>query len=106
MPIPGLTQTRRNILLRGVDADSLIGGAFSLDSGDGEVSFPDTRSCRPCGWLEVTVGGGAHRAFRDRGGLRTGPANDGHLRLGPAVLRTGDQIGAATQTERGEHRHD
>ncbi len=104
VPLPGLTQTRRNILLRGVDADSLIGAAFSLDSGDGEVVFADTRSCRPCGWLEVTVGSGAHRAFKARGGLRTGPANDGRLRLGPAILRTGTDLGGAQRTERGVHR--
>jgi hypothetical protein len=40
----------------------------------------------------VTVGEGAHRAFRARGGLRTGPLTDGTLRLGPATLRTGADV--------------
>jgi MOSC domain-containing protein YiiM len=87
--VPGLSATRRNILLRGADVDSLRGRPFGLDSGEGEVRFSDPRACRPCGWLDVTVGTGAHRAFRNRGGIRTGPLSDGRLRLGPAILRTG-----------------
>jgi len=86
--MPGLEQTRRNVLLRGVDIDALARVEFSLDSGDGEVRFVDARPCNPCAWMNVAVGEGAHRAFRRRGGLRTGPANDGILRLGPAVLRS------------------
>lgn len=88
VPLPGLTETRRNVLLRGVDVDALAGTAFSLDGGDGEVLFGESRACRPCAWLDVTVGPGAHRAFRSRGGLRTGPLTDGVLRLGPAILRS------------------
>ncbi|BDZ44512.1 MOSC domain-containing protein [Naasia aerilata] len=92
VPTPDLTSTRRNILLRGVDVDALAGTPFSLDSGEGEVVFRDSRPCRPCAWLDVTVGPGAHRAFRSRGGLRTGPVTDGRLRVGPAVLRTGEDV--------------
>ncbi len=93
--VPGLAETRRNILLRGADVDALAGGEpFSLDTGDGEVVFSAARPCRPCGWLNVTVGDGAHRAFRGRGGIRTGPLTDGRLRIGPAVLRTGADVGA------------
>lgn len=87
-PRPGLEQTRRNILVRGADVEELIGTRFSLDSGDGAILFAEARPCRPCGWLEVTVGPGAHRAFRNRGGVRSAPLADGRLRLGPAVLRT------------------
>ncbi|MCU1438257.1 MAG: Molybdenum cofactor biosysynthesis protein [Naasia sp.] len=86
----GLTETRRNVLLRGVDTDALAGHTFGIDSGDGEVLFGRARPCRPCGWLEATVGPGAHRAFRGRGGLRTAPLTDGRLRLGPATLRMRD----------------
>jgi MOSC domain-containing protein YiiM len=87
--VPGLAQTRRNILLRGVDVDALAGRAFSLDAGSGPIRFGDARPANPCAWMDVTVGDGAHRAFRRRGGLRTGPLDDGVLRLGPAVLRVG-----------------
>lgn len=87
IPHPTLQQTRRNILLRGVDVDALARMTFSLDSGDGEVRFGDARPANPCAWMDVAVAPGAHRAFRRRGGLRTGPLDDGVLRLGPAVLR-------------------
>ncbi|MGB3909040.1 MAG: molybdenum cofactor biosysynthesis protein, partial [Pseudolysinimonas sp.] len=87
IPHPTLLQTRRNILLRGVDVDALARTTFSLDSGDGEIRFGDPRSANPCAWMDVAVAPGAHRAFRRRGGLRTGPLDDGVLRLGPAVLR-------------------
>jgi MOSC domain-containing protein YiiM len=84
---PTLLQTRRNILLRGVDVDALARTTFSLDSGDGEIRFGDPRAANPCAWMDVAIAPGAHRAFRGRGGLRTGPLDDGVLRLGPAVLR-------------------
>ncbi len=87
VPVPGLRQTRRNILLRGVDVDALARTGFSLDSGSGAIRFGDARPCNPCGWMDTAVGAGAHRAFRRRGGLRTGPLDDGTLRLGPALLR-------------------
>lgn len=87
VPAPGLRETRRNILLRGVDVDALARTEFSLDSGDGAVRFADARPCNPCAWMDIAVAPGAFRAFRKRGGLRTGPRDDGILRLGPAVLR-------------------
>ena len=87
IPQPTLQQTRRNILLRGVDVDALARTTFSLDSGEGEIRFGDSRPANPCAWMDVAVAPGAHRAFRRRGGLRTGPLDDGVLRLGPAVLR-------------------
>jgi MOSC domain-containing protein YiiM len=86
LPVPGLRQTRRNILLRGVDVDALARTEFSLDAGSGPIRFGDARPCNPCGWMDTAVGPGAHRAFRRRGGLRTGPLDDGILRLGPATL--------------------
>jgi MOSC domain-containing protein YiiM len=87
VPVPGLRQTRRNILLRGVDVDALARREFSLDSGSGPVRFGDARPCNPCAWMDTAVGEGAHRAFRRRGGLRTGPLDDGILTRGLATLR-------------------
>lgn len=82
--------TRRNILLRGVDAevdvDALRGATFSLDSGDGPVEFLANRPANPCAWMDVVLAPGAHRALRGRGGLRCEPLTDGLLRLGPARL--------------------
>jgi MOSC domain-containing protein YiiM len=92
IPTPGLRQTRRNILLRGADVDALVGTPFSLDSGDGAIRFADPRAASPCAWMDAAVAPGAHRAFRRRGGLRTGPLDDGMLRLGPAVLRVTSMV--------------
>lgn len=86
---PGLVQTRRNILLWGADVDRLTRTPFSLDTGSGPIRFGDPRPANPCAWMNAAVGEGAHRALRGRGGLRTGPLDDGILRLGPAVLRVG-----------------
>jgi MOSC domain-containing protein YiiM len=86
-PPPGLAETRRNVLLRGVDVDALTGRRFSLDAGDGAISFQGHRPARPCGWMNVVIADGAHRAMRGRGGIRAEPLGDGTLRLGEAVLR-------------------
>lgn len=87
--VPGLRQTRRNILLRGVDVDALVRREFSLDSGLGEVRFTTSRPCNPCAWMDTAISAGAHRALLRHGGLRTAPLTDGRLRLGPALLRVG-----------------
>ncbi|MFB2584217.1 MOSC domain-containing protein [Herbiconiux liukaitaii] len=79
---------RRNIVVRGFDIDALKGEEFSLDSGDGPVLFQGHRPANPCGWMDVVLAPGAHKALRGRGGVRCAPLTDGVLRLGPAVLRT------------------
>lgn len=91
-PVPGLAATRRNILVRGVEVEQLVGQPLSLDSGDGEVAFAATGPVFPCAWMNVVVGEGALRAFRGRGGLRTSPLVDGVLRRGSAVLRVGEAV--------------
>lgn len=86
-PVPGLAQTRRNVLLRGVDVDALAGRRFTLDAGAGDVTFQGHRPARPCGWMNTVIADGAHRAMRGRGGIRAEPLADGVLRVGPALLR-------------------
>ena len=85
---PGLAQTRRNILLRGVDIDALVGAELSLDSGDGEVVIRAHRPANPCAWMDVTIAPGSHRGLRRRGGIRAEPMTDGILRVGRATLRS------------------
>jgi hypothetical protein len=82
-----LRATRRNILLRGVDIDAFVGAVITLDSGCGPVTFRVNRPARPCAWMDVTVGPGAQRALRGRGGVRCTPESDGVLGLGRAVFR-------------------
>jgi MOSC domain-containing protein YiiM len=82
-----LRHTRRNILLRGVDIDACVGATISLDCGTGPVLFAVKRPARPCAWMDVTIGPGAQRALRGRGGVRCTPLSDGVLTLGPAAFR-------------------
>ncbi|MFI7504057.1 molybdenum cofactor biosysynthesis protein [Streptomyces sp. NPDC049687] len=86
----GLPQTRRNILLRGVDIDSLVGSTIVLDTGAGPVGFAVNRPARPCAWMDVTVGPGAQRALRGKGGVRCTPLSDGVLSVGRAAFAVVD----------------
>jgi MOSC domain-containing protein YiiM len=88
--------TRRNILLRGVDVDSMRGATFSLDSGNGPVVFLANRPANPCAWMDVTLAPGANKALRGRGGMRCEPLSSGVLRLGPAMLRSSMDFGPAS----------
>jgi len=84
--------TRRNILIRGVDVDRLRGADFSLDSGSGPVLFHAHRPANPCAWMDVMLAPGAHKALRGRGGLRCEPLSSGELTRGPAVLRSSHRL--------------
>ncbi len=86
-PTVDLQQTRRNILLRGVDIDSYIGWNIELDSGDGPVVLSVNRAARPCAWMDSVIGAGAQRALRGGGGVRCTPLSDGVIRVGPAGFR-------------------
>lgn len=81
-----LTQTRRNILTRGIDVDALVGRILTLDSGDGPVSLRVRRPARPCRWLDVTIAPGTWKALRDRSGVRCVPLTSGTLRVGPVTV--------------------
>jgi MOSC domain-containing protein YiiM len=79
---------RRNIIVRGLDIDSMRDEVFSLDTGSGPVLFRVNRPANPCAWMDVTMGAGAHKAMRGRGGMRCEPLSSGTLALGPALART------------------
>jgi len=87
-PGADLVQVRRNILVSGIDVDALVGSVLTLDSGDGPVAFSVKRPANPCAWMDATIGPGAWRALRGRGGIRCVPRNDGVLRLGPVHVTT------------------
>ncbi|HEV7206228.1 MAG TPA: hypothetical protein VGN18_16600 [Jatrophihabitans sp.] len=79
----GLARARRNVLFRGVDVDGGRGRILELDSGEGLVALRLHRPASPCAWMEHTVGPGAWRGLRRRGGMRAEPLTDGVLRVGP-----------------------
>lgn len=100
-PGAGLVQARRNILIAGFAAgpdgagpdgagprtiDDLVGSVLTLDTGDGPVRFRMRRRANPCAWMDVTIGPGARKALRNRGGIRCTPLDDGVLRIGPVQV--------------------
>jgi len=66
---------RRNLLVRGVDLNSLIGREFSLQG----VRMFGVEECRPCHWMNGSVGPGAEDWLRGRGGLRARVLADGWI---------------------------
>jgi MOSC domain-containing protein YiiM len=96
-PWPGtdLHQTRRNVLLRGIDVDVPAGRMISLDSGLGPVVLLVRHPARPCAWLDVRVGTGAWKALRRHGGVRCEPLTDGVLQVGPVAVEWLDADRAA-----------
>ncbi|WP_375500345.1 molybdenum cofactor biosysynthesis protein [uncultured Jatrophihabitans sp.] len=91
-PGAGLPETRRNVLLRGVDVDAAAGRVLSLDSGDGPVLLLVRRPARPCAWLDLTVEPGAWKGLRGRAGMRCEPLTDGLLRVGPVAVEWLDAL--------------
>ena len=56
---------RRNIVVRGIDLNALRHSGFSLDSGDGPVSFEAAGETSPCAWMDDRLATGrAGRAAR------------------------------------------
>ena len=69
--------TRRNIVTRGVDLNTLIGKEFELQG----VSFAGMSECSPCHWMNTVIAPGAEVALHGRGGLRARVLTDGVLRV-------------------------
>ncbi len=93
----GLAQARRNILVAGLrfgdrTLDDLVGSTLTLDSGDGPIRLAVRRRANPCAWMDVSVGPGAFRALRGRGGVRCVPLDDGVLRVGPVSASIGSAV--------------
>ena len=72
---PGVT--RRNIITRGVDLNSLVGKRFVIQG----IEFEGVCECSPCHWMNHAIGDGAERALHGRGGLRARVLSDGVLRV-------------------------
>ena len=77
---------RRNIVIRGVNLQRLIGEQFSIVCEDTNIEFFGTRTCSPCRWVEHAGAKGLRAFLRGRGGLRTRVVSSGTLALGPALL--------------------
>lgn len=68
---------RRNIIVRGVDLNALIGRDFEVQG----VRFHGVEHCKPCFWMEQAFGPGALALLSEwkAGGLRAAVLSDGIL---------------------------
>ncbi|MEX0331834.1 MAG: MOSC domain-containing protein [Puniceicoccaceae bacterium] len=73
---------RRNVLVSGVDLNTLIGKQFRI----GEVVFRGSEECSPCYWMDEAVGKGAHQFLKGNGGLRCRIESTGRLSTGSHEL--------------------
>jgi hypothetical protein len=74
-------QARRNLLVRGIALDNLIGRRFRV----GEVECFGQRRCEPCSHLERLTQPGVLRGLVHRGGLRADVLSSGRIRTGDRV---------------------
>ena len=72
---------RRNLVVRGVALDALIGKRFRV----GEVECFGQRRCEPCSHLERLTRPGVLRGLVHRGGLRADVLSGGQIRTGDRV---------------------
>lgn len=79
---PDYSSLRRNVLVSGVDLNSLIGKTFAID----RVLFEGVEECKPCYWMDEALAPGANAFLAGRGGLRCRILAGGTLRCGPANL--------------------
>ena len=74
-------EARRNIVVRGIALDDLIGRRFRV----GEVECFGQRRCEPCAHLERLTRPGVLRGLVHRGGLRADILSGGSIRTGDSV---------------------
>jgi MOSC domain-containing protein YiiM len=74
--------TRRNVTVRGVDLDALIGREFRI----GSVRCRGVRRAEPCAYLQGLVGRPIIDALVHRAGLRADILEDGEIAVGDEVV--------------------
>jgi MOSC domain-containing protein YiiM len=70
---------RRNVLVSGVDLNSLIGREFTVQG----VRFEGVCECTPCYWMDQSFHPGTEAALKGKGGLRARILEDGVLSVQP-----------------------
>jgi MOSC domain-containing protein YiiM len=76
------TQTRRNIVTRGVPLNHLVGRQFRIGR---DVVLQGVRLCEPCDYLESLTLSGVRESLIHRGGLRADIISGGTIRVGNRV---------------------
>jgi MOSC domain-containing protein YiiM len=80
---------RRNLLVRGISLQALIGRRFRI----GEVLLEGAGQCHPCSRMEAVLGPGGFNAMRGIGGLCARIIEDGTIRIGDTVCAELDAPG-------------
>ena len=73
---------RRNVIVSGIDLNSLIGEEFSIQG----VRLRGTGHCKPCYWLDQAVVPGTEEFLEGNGGLRAQILSNGVIAVGDAQL--------------------
>ena len=73
--------TRRNVITKGTDLNTLIGSEFELQG----VRFLGIEECRPCSWMNQALAPGAEQFLKGRGGLRAKILSDGVISVTQAA---------------------
>lgn len=74
---------RRNVIVRGIDLNTLIGKRFAL----GALEFTGSEEAKPCYWMDKACAPGVEKFLRGKGGLRCRILKGGTLRAGDCELR-------------------
>ena len=82
-------QLRRNLVVSGIDLDTLKGARFYV----GAVLLEGTGSCPPCSRMNATLGPGGYDAVRGRGGITARALSEGTISIGDAVRVASQQPG-------------
>ncbi len=73
---------RRNVMVSGVDLNSLIGQEFMLQG----IRLFGAAHCKPCYWMNQAFAPGAEEWLRGKGGLRARILTSGWLEIGVPEL--------------------
>jgi hypothetical protein len=79
------SEHRRNVVVRGLDLNSLVGHEFVI----GSVRCRGMRLCEPCTVVQGYAGRPVLRALVHRGGLRADILDDGEIEVGDTVRAAG-----------------
>jgi MOSC domain-containing protein YiiM len=71
-------QVRRNVFVRGLALNDLVGKSFRIQG----VLFEGSAHCHPCYWMNEAIGPGAEAFLKMKGGLRARILEAGTLTVG------------------------
>ena len=74
---------RRNVIIDGVDLNSLIGKRFAI----GELEFEGSEEAKPCYWMDQACAPGTEEFLKGKGGLRCRIRKSGTLGKGAQTVR-------------------